>query len=85
MLKEIKELQEKKNNLDNIRNIKIKRKIEFNNSKNKEIMFLKHQVVIVEVQVKKNLNNQKQVILSINIFRCLIKRNFRSQIKYKFI
>lgn len=85
MLREIKELQEKKNNLDNIRNIKIKRKIEFNNSKNKEIMFLKHQVAIVEVQVKKNLNNQKQVIISINILRCLIKRNFRSQIKYKFI
>lgn len=65
LLREIKELQEKKNNLDNIRNIKIKRKIEFNNSKNKEIMFLKHQVVIVEVQVKKNLNNQKQVIIYI--------------------
>lgn len=65
LLKEIKELQEKKNNLDNIKNIKIKQKIEFNNSKNKEIMFLKHQVVIVEVQVKKNLNNQKQVILYI--------------------
>lgn len=80
--KGIRERLENKNNLDKNKNIEIKRKIEYSNLKNKEKMLPKHQAVIVEVPVRKNLNNLRQVF-ALTYKRCLIKRNFRSEIKYQ--